>query len=60
MKMNDTQAAMLTIQLATLGQVDLSDNEVETLRTLEHLLEQALENVREALKVGQAQNRGLQ
>lgn len=53
MKLNDTQAAMLSIQLATLGQTDLSDNAHEVLQTLEHLLEAALENVREALKVSE-------
>jgi hypothetical protein len=50
MLMNDTQVAMLTIQLSTLGQTDLSGNDQEALTTIEFLLEQALKNVRSALQ----------
>jgi hypothetical protein len=49
MKMTDLQFAALNISLSTLGQVDISDNDPEALRTLEYLLEAASKNVKRAL-----------
>jgi len=49
MKMSDLQFAALSISLSTLGQVDLSDNDPELLRTLAYLLEAASKNVAHAL-----------
>lgn len=49
MKMTDLQFAGITINISTLGQVDLSDNDREMLQTLEYLLEAALENVRRGI-----------
>lgn len=40
---------MLTIQLSTLGQTDLSGTDPELLHTLDFLLEQARKNVQDAL-----------
>lgn len=51
MKITELQAANLTIQLSALGQTDLSDNETDTLNTLEYLLSAALYNVRKAKEV---------
>lgn len=45
MKMTEFQFAGMTISLSTLGQVDLSDNDPEMLRTLAHLLSDAAQNV---------------
>lgn len=45
MKMTDRQFAGLTINLSTLGQVDLSDNDLAMLVQLEWLLRNALGNV---------------
>jgi len=45
MKMTDRQFAGLTINLSTLGQVDLSDNDLAMLVQLEWLLRRALGNV---------------
>lgn len=45
MKMTELQFAGMTINLSTLGQVDLSDNDSEMLRTLAFLLEEASKNV---------------
>jgi hypothetical protein len=53
MKITELQFAALTISLATLGQVDLSDNDPEQLRTLEYLLEEASKNVATAIRVQQ-------
>lgn len=50
MKLTDMQRAGLTISLSTLGQTDMSDNDAETLSTLEFLLKQALANVRKAIE----------
>lgn len=49
MKIPEMQYAGLVISLSTLGQTDLAGNEFEALRTLEYLLEQALENVQRVL-----------
>ena len=49
MIISEMQYASMVISLSTLGQTDLRGNETEGLRTLEYLLEQALENVRKAL-----------
>jgi hypothetical protein len=49
MKMTDLQFAGISINLVTLGQVDLSDNDLAMLRTLAFLLDQALANTRKAL-----------
>jgi hypothetical protein len=49
MKMTDLQFAGISINLATLGQVDLSDNDPAMLHTLAFLLNQALANTRKAL-----------
>jgi hypothetical protein len=49
MKMTDLQFAGISINLVTLGQVDLSDNDPAMLRTLAFLLDQALANTRKAL-----------
>jgi hypothetical protein len=49
MKMTDLQFAGISINLVTLGQVDLSDNDPAMLHTLAFLLNQALENTRKAL-----------
>jgi len=49
MIITEMQYASLVISLSTLGQTDLAGNETEGLRTLEYLLEQALENVRTTL-----------
>lgn len=51
MLINDMQFAMLTIQLSTLGQTDLRENDHEALQTLQYLLEEALNNVRGAITV---------
>lgn len=48
MKMTELQFAGMTISLATLGQVDLSDNDPEMLQTLAHLLSEAAQNVARA------------
>ena len=53
MKMTELQFAGMTINLSTLGQVDLSDNDPEMLRTLAYLLEEASKNVAVALAVQQ-------
>ncbi len=50
MKLTEMQYAALVISLSTLGQVDLSDNEIAGLRTLEYLLEQAIRSVHRALQ----------
>lgn len=47
--MTDLQFAGISINLSTLGQVDLSDNDPDLLRTLAALLEQALTNTRKAI-----------
>jgi hypothetical protein len=49
MKMTDLQFAGISINLVTLGQVDLSDNDPAMLHTLAFLLDQALANTRKAL-----------
>lgn len=49
MKMTDLQYAGMTINLSTLGQVDLSDNDPELLIQLAWLLEQAAANVARAI-----------
>ena len=49
MKMTELQFAGMTISLSTLGQVDLSDNDPEMLRTLAYLLEEARKNAEKAL-----------
>ena len=49
MRITELQFAALTISLSTLGQTDLAGNEIEGLRTLEYLLEEALANVRKTL-----------
>lgn len=49
MILTELQYANIVISLSTLGQTDLTGNEEEGLRTLEFLLEQALENVRKVL-----------
>lgn len=49
MHMTELQYASLVISLSTLGQTDLAGNDTDGLRTLEYLLEQALENVRRTL-----------
>jgi hypothetical protein len=49
MKMTELQFAGMSINLSTLGQVDLSDNDPELLRALAHLLSEASQNVARAL-----------
>lgn len=49
MKMTDLQFAGISINLSTLGQVDLSDNDPELLINLAWLLEQASANVTRAI-----------
>lgn len=51
MKINETQFAMLNIQLSALGQTDLRDNDPAMLQTLAFQLEQALNSVRGAITV---------
>ena len=48
MKMTDLQYAGMTINLSTLGQVDLSDNDPELLMHLAWLLDRAAANVARA------------
>jgi hypothetical protein len=55
-KLTDLQFASLTISLSTLGQTNVRDNDPESLRTLEYLLEQALANVRRAVLAQTAQH----
>jgi hypothetical protein len=50
MTMTELQYASLIISLSTLGQADITAIDLEQLRTLAFLLEEALENVRKALK----------
>ena len=45
MIVNDTQMAVLSVQLSALGQADLSDNSDDVLSTLRFLLKQAYDNV---------------
>ena len=52
MIITEQQAAMLIIQLSALGQADLTGTDEETLTTLAFLLEQALENVKKAARIG--------
>lgn len=49
MIINETQGAVLTIQLSTLGQTDLTGNDPELLRTLAFLMESAIKNIKDAL-----------
>lgn len=56
MKMTDLQFAGISINLSTLGQVDLSDNHPEMLRTLALLLEQASANVTRAIEAQRAES----
>jgi hypothetical protein len=49
MKMTDLQFAGISINLVTLGQVDLSDNDPAMLRDLAHLLSDAALNVAKAI-----------
>jgi len=49
MKMTEIQYAGMTINLSTLGQVDLSDNDTDMLANLAFLLEEASANVARAL-----------
>ena len=55
MKMTELQFAGMTISLSTLGQVDLSDNDPEMLRTLAYLLEEARKNAEKALAAQRAE-----
>jgi hypothetical protein len=58
MKMTELQFAGMTINLSTLGQVDLSDNDTDMLVNLAFLLEQALANVTRALAEPAAERQG--
>jgi hypothetical protein len=58
MKMTELQFAGMTINLSTLGQVDLSDNDTDMLVNLAFLLEQALANVTRALAELAAERQG--
>lgn len=49
MQMTEFQYGALVISLSTLGQVDIRAVDREKLETLDHLLEQALENVKRTL-----------
>jgi hypothetical protein len=53
MKMTELQYAGITINLSTLGQVDLSDNDRELLIHLAQLLNAALANVARAIAAQQ-------
>jgi len=55
MKMTELQFAGMTINLSTLGQVDLSDNDPELLVQLAQLLSQAERNVAIALAAQRAE-----
>lgn len=54
MKMTDLQFAGISINLSTLGQVDLSDNDPELLRALAFLLSEASANVAKAIHAADA------
>lgn len=56
MKMTDLQFAGISINLSTLGQVDLSDNDPELLINLAWLLEQASANVTRAIVAQRAES----
>jgi GAF domain-containing protein len=58
MKMTDEQFAGITINISTLGQVDLSDNDLDTLAALAFLLEAALLNVRRAMRAQAGEEQG--